>query len=103
MPPPGGFDDSIQFAVTRVPAQIAHDLIRAGDQHGWVAEHAPPEADAIVIAGNGFRAVGAIAALEEDLGRPAVTANQALLWGALRAAGADPGSISGYGRLFGQS
>lgn len=33
--------------------------------------------------GNGFRAVGAIHALENDLGRPVVTANQALLWAAL--------------------
>jgi len=42
-----------------------------------------------------------IAALEQDLGRPVVTANQALLWAALRVAGADPGSVNEYGRLFG--
>jgi maleate cis-trans isomerase len=30
-----------------------------------------------------------------------VTANQALLWAALRVADADPGSFSDYGRLFG--
>ncbi len=53
-----------------------------------------------MIGGNGFRAVGAIAVLEEDLGRPVVTANQALLWAALRAADADPSSVSDYGRLF---
>jgi maleate isomerase len=70
--------------------------------HAWVGEHVPTnDADAVVIGGNGFRAVGAIAALEEDLGRPVVTANQALLWAALRVAGADPGSVSDYGRLFG--
>lgn len=69
--------------------------------HAWISEHAPADAEAIVIGGNGFRAVGAIAALESDLDRPVLTANQALLWGSLRAAGADPGSVSDYGRLFG--
>ena len=68
--------------------------------HAWVVEHVSA-ADAVVTGGNGFRAVGAIAALEEDLGRPVVTANQALLWAALRVADADPGSVSDYGRLFG--
>jgi maleate isomerase len=72
------------------------------DLHAWVNAHAPIDADAIVIGGNGFRAVGVIAALEEDLGRPVVTANQALLWAALRVASADPGSVTDYGRLFGR-
>ena len=69
--------------------------------HAWVSEQVSIDADAIVIGGNGFRAVGAIAALEEDLGRPVVTANQALLWAALRVADADSGSVTDYGRLFG--
>jgi maleate isomerase len=75
--------------------------ITPADLHAWVVEHVSTDADAIVIGGNGFRAVGAIAALEEDLGRPVVTANQALLWAALRVADADPGSVTDYGRLFG--
>ena len=70
------------------------------DLHAWVSEHVPTDAEAIVIGGNGFRAVGVIAVLEEDLGRPVVTANQALLWAALRAADADSSSVSDYGRLF---
>jgi maleate isomerase len=76
--------------------------ITPADLHAWVSEHvSTTNADAIVIGGNGFRAVGAIAALEEDLGRPMLTANQALLWAALQVADADPGSVSDYGRLFG--
>jgi maleate cis-trans isomerase len=39
--------------------------------------------------------------LEEDLGRPVVTANQALLWATLRVVDADPGSVTDYGCLFG--
>jgi maleate isomerase len=53
----------------------------------------------VFIGGNGFRSVGVIAALEEDLGRPVLTANQVLLWGTRRAATSHtmPG---GYGALF---
>jgi maleate isomerase len=75
--------------------------ITPADLHAWVSEHVSSTgAEAIVFGGNGFRAVGAIAALEEDLGRAVVTANQALLWAALRITHADPGSVSDYGRLF---
>ncbi len=74
--------------------------ITPAELHAWVSEHVSTDADAIVIGGNGFRSVGAIAALEEDLARPVVTANQALFWAALRVAGADPGSVTDYGRLF---
>jgi maleate isomerase len=65
----------------------------------WIVEHAPASADAIVVGGNGLRAVGTIAALETDLGRPVLTANQVLLWSALRAARADV-RVESYGRIF---
>jgi maleate isomerase len=90
--------------VYSVPCGLPSDQtkITPADLHAWVSEQvATTDAEAIVIGGNGFRAVGAIAALEEDLGRPVVTANQALLWAALRVADADPSSVTDYGRLFG--
>jgi maleate isomerase len=67
--------------------------------HAWVVEHTPDSADVIVIGGNGFRAVGVIETLERDLGRPVVTANQALLWACLAAAGASA-PIDHYGSLL---
>src|SRR6266542_4588340 len=36
-PAPGGFDDVVEFAVARVPAQVAHDLVGACDQDVRVA------------------------------------------------------------------
>jgi maleate isomerase len=74
--------------------------ITPADVYDWVCAHTPAAAEAVVIGGNGFRAVGAIAALEQTLERPVVTANQALLWAALTAAGGDPSTVEGYGRLF---
>jgi maleate isomerase len=59
----------------------------------------PDSAEAVVVGGNGFRAVGVIDALEEALGRPVLTANQALLWRLLGLAGSGA-QVSGYGRLF---
>jgi maleate isomerase len=68
--------------------------------HAWVVENVPAGIEAVVIGGNGFRAVGAISSLEEELGCAVLSANQALLWAALRAAQADPDQVRGYGRLF---
>lgn len=59
----------------------------------------PPDAEAMVIAGNGLRAVGTIAALEAALERPVVTANQVLLWAALRHLGG-ANTVTRYGRIF---
>jgi len=67
--------------------------------HAWVMGNTPDAAEVIVIGGNGFRAVGTIETLERDLGRPVVTANQALLWACLAAAGSDV-KIDNYGRLL---
>jgi maleate isomerase len=101
-----GYYESAGFEVVySAPCGLPSDQtkITPADLHTWVSEHVSiTNADAIVIGGNGFRAVGAIAALEEDLGRPVVTANQALLWAALRVVDVDPSSVTDYGRLFGR-
>ncbi|GGP45342.1 maleate cis-trans isomerase family protein [Streptomyces melanogenes] len=75
-------------------------LIRPDELHDWVAGRVPDEAEAVVVGGNGFRAVGMVETLENTLGRPVLTANQVLLWAVLRAAGSDTAAITGYGRLF---
>ncbi|MFI2029802.1 aspartate racemase/maleate isomerase family protein [Streptomyces buecherae] len=69
--------------------------------HRWVLAHTPDAADAVLIDGNGFRrAVGTIEQLETTLHRPVLTANQALLWAALRSADTAVSAVTGYGRLF---
>jgi maleate isomerase len=65
----------------------------------WVVSHTPDDADAAVIGGGGFRATGAIAAIEHRLERPALSANQAAFWLALRTSGIDD-QLDGYGRIF---
>jgi maleate isomerase len=84
------------------PANLPSDqrAITPEGLHAWVAAEAPADAEAIVIGGNGFRAVGAIEAIEADLGCAVITANQALLWALLGAAGADTAAVGGHGRLF---
>lgn len=59
----------------------------------------PEAADGVLIAGTGFRCVAILQALEDDLARPVVAANQASLWQALRHAGIRD-RIEGYGRLL---
>ena len=59
----------------------------------------PKDADGVLIAGTGFRCVGIVDALERDLQRPVVTANQASLWHCLRTNGIRS-AITGYGSLL---
>jgi maleate isomerase len=65
----------------------------------WVRSHVPSSAQAVFLGGNALRAIGVISALEEDLRRPVLTANQVSLWYALRMAGANV-TIDDYGQLF---
>lgn len=58
-----------------------------------------PEADALFISCTAIRAVDVVDRIERQLGKPVVTANQALIWQSLRHAGyGEP--IDGYGNLF---
>jgi maleate isomerase len=92
-----GFD--VVFAEPAgLPSQ--QQMISPGDLFDWVRKTMPTTAEAVVIGGNGFRAVGVIEALEADLDRPVLTANQVLLWAALATAGANPATVQGYGRIF---
>ncbi|ONI90725.1 maleate cis-trans isomerase [Saccharothrix sp. ALI-22-I] len=70
------------------------------DLYDWLRAHTPDTAEAVFVGGNGFRTVGVIAALEQHLGRPVLTANQVLLWKLLRTAQVPTSSVRGYGWLF---
>jgi maleate isomerase len=72
------------------PKQIADWAIRLN------ADCDPP-VDAIVIACNGLRALGAIETIEQAINVPVVTSNQALLWNMVRGDGRD--LPTGYGAL----
>jgi maleate isomerase len=65
----------------------------------WVEHHVDDRAEAVLLAGNGFRAAAAIEELEMRTGRLVVEANQALLWGVLAATGTG-WDITGHGRLL---
>ena len=59
----------------------------------------PDAADGVLIAGTGFRCVAILDALERDLKRPVISANQASLWHCLRLSGVHA-RVDGYGSLF---
>jgi maleate isomerase len=82
-----------------VPHPNTGSVARPPEIYEWVREHVPSSAQAVFIGGNAVRAIGTIAALEEDLRRPILTANQVSLWCALRLAGAGV-SVENYGQLF---
>jgi len=57
------------------------------------------DADALFISCTALRAMAVVEAVEEAIGRPVVTSNQASIWYALRAAGV-AAAVAGYGRLL---
>ena len=59
----------------------------------------PADADGVLIAGTGFRCVAILDVLEQDLGRPVISANQASLWHCLRLSGVGT-PVAGYGNLL---
>lgn len=73
--------------------------IHPASLHRWLCS-AVDGIDLVLIGGNGFRAVGAVRAVEEDTGVPVVTANTALLWHTLRAVGRPTATVTRYGSLF---
>ncbi len=58
-----------------------------------------PNADALFLSCTALRASVCVERLEDRLGKPVITSNQALIWRALRLAGLTT-PVAGYGRLF---
>ncbi len=93
------------FEVVRSgPVDLPSDQrqVEPADLYEWARSRVPDTAEAVFIGGNGFRSVGAIGALEADVGRPVLSANQALFWNLLQLSSA-PVAVEGYGQLFAYS
>ena len=58
-----------------------------------------PDADAVFISCGALRSIDVVDALEQQLGKPVICSNQAMMWDMLRLAGIDD-RIDGYGRLL---
>jgi maleate isomerase len=80
---------------------LPHDPARVFPQTviDWVERHVEDRAEAVVLAGNGFRAAAAVEELELRTGRLVLEANQALLWGILAATGTR-WNLTGHGQLL---
>jgi maleate isomerase len=74
-------------------------MVHPGLLFEWLIANVPTSADAIFVGGNGFRSIGVIKAIEEDLGLAMLTSNTAAFWLALGMAGTRA-PVSNYGRIF---
>lgn len=61
-----------------------------------------PDADAVFLSCGGIRALEVVDEIEQAIGKPVITSNQAQFWSCLRRAGIRD-EISGFGQLFGQA
>lgn len=91
-----GFDAWVSKAMS-LPADRARVTTEQIMQ--WVVSHVADRAEAVFLAGAGFRTADAIDELERRTGRPVVGANQALLREILAVTNTAH-TISGYGRLL---
>jgi maleate cis-trans isomerase len=64
---------------------------------GLAADH--PDADAIVLSCTEMRSVEAIARLENEVGKPVISSNQAMAFQALQLAGIGD-AVAGFGQLL---
>ena len=96
-----GLGFEVGFCAKMTPSRTFTEVTPA-EVYKWVKTNIPRETDAIFIGGNGLRAVGAISSLEQNLRKPVLTANQVLLWAALRLIGANS-QVTNYGTVFTKS
>ena len=61
-----------------------------------------PDADAVFLSGTGMPTLAMLQFLEDDLGKPVISASSAMMWHALRVAGVSS-SRPGYGRLLAEA
>jgi maleate isomerase len=71
----------------------------AEDLYRQVRTRCPVDADGVLMVGTGLRCVGVLDALEQDLGKPVISANQASLWHCLRLSGVNT-PVTGFGNLL---
>src|SRR5919108_2281132 len=77
-------------AIDRVEPAFLREYARALDR---------PDADAMFVCCGALRALDIVGVLEEDVRKPVVVSNQAMMWDCLRLAGVDA-AVPGYGRLL---
>ena len=76
--------------IGRVPPESLYRLARYIDRKA---------VDTVFLSCTNLATVNMIAGIEEEIGKPVITSNQAMFWRALRAAGV-PDKIEGFGRLL---
>lgn len=81
---------------------VNHDfaLVEPADLRHMMREVAQARPQAITTFCTNLRAAQLAQSVEAELGIPLLDTVSTAVWGALRAAGADPGAIQGWGRLF---
>ena len=94
-----GFD-VLECARVRPERKFAE--VKPSEVFEFVSANVPPGTDAVFIGGNGMRAIGAVGALEAEIKRPVLTANQLLMWEALRRLGRAQ-AVTRYGGIFHRS
>jgi len=95
------------YAVVNIEGlHIKHDLeisqVRPSDLIDFARKVDQPDAEALFLSCSALRSIEVIETLEQDLKKPVLTSNQAMLWNCLRLAGVQD-KIAGLGELMSHS
>lgn len=92
------------FTVTKIEGLVLPTAVHVGRQpynqfEGLVREVNTPDTEGIFISCTNFATLSKIDAMEKEIRKPVITANQATFWAALRRMGIRD-RINGFGKLF---
>lgn len=90
----------VHFGILPGVVNIYDETPERAYQLGRQVDH--KDADAVFLSGVGMPTIATLAALEQDLGKPVISAASAMMWHALRTAGVQA-PVPGYGMLLGSS
>ena len=79
-----------------IPAMRPEDIVSRLGRH----RDTLGQCDGVFISCTNFRALPVVETLEQELGIPVISANQATIWAGLRHLGIEPSCVDGAGELF---
>jgi maleate isomerase len=95
-----GIDVVKEVTFERDLSSIEQNALTPQDAYDMAVRANHPEAQAVVISCTDYRALEAVPAIEQRLGKPVITSNQALIFVCLERLGIDGKHLTAGGRLF---
>ena len=95
-----GFEVVNQVGFDNELSSLEQNALTPQDAYRMGLEADHPLAELVLISCTDYRALEAVPALEQTLGKPVITSNSALMYACCKRLGVNPGEIEAGGYLF---